>query len=76
VVIERSSSSSKDEGVPHDRSRSSPPSSHPSTSLVPSVVALIVLDAALPITHLFSRGLLIRHTSWLVSQCDYQLSFL
>jgi len=47
--IERGSISSKDNLSPCDPSRPSPSSSHPSTSIVPSVVAPIVLDGAFPV---------------------------
>jgi len=46
--IERGSLSSKNNLFPFDPSRLFPPSSHPSTSLVPSVVAPIVVDGAFP----------------------------
>ena len=64
--IERGSLSSKDNLFPCDPSRHLPPSSHPSTSLVPSVVDPIDLDGALPVNRCPSRECLIRHVSWRV----------
>jgi len=66
-AIERGSLSSKDNLFPCDPSRPFPPSSHPSTSLVPSVVAPIVLGGAFPVNHFPSRVRLIPHVSWRVS---------
>jgi len=64
--IERDSLSSRDDLFPCDHSRHVSPSSHPSTSLVLSVVAYTVLDGAFPGTRPFSRVCLIRHVSWRV----------
>jgi len=68
--IEKGSLSFEDNLFSSDPSRPFPPSSHPSTSRVPSGVAPIVLDGAFAVNRCPFRVSFIRHVFWRVSQTD------
>ena len=78
--IERGSLSSKDNLFPCDPSQTFSPSSHPSASPVPSVIAPIVLDGVFPISRCPFRVRLIRNVSWrfsrLAAPCGFRLYLL